>query len=160
MKPNAQLTQHADPDFAARTLKGTVIPRVQERHTDKTHLSLSKFEFHAEAIFLRPAIPIDDPKNVPSHDTVRRTKREIAHMHDYHDYTLHLALAAQDGKQVVAKGWGQRHPLAGPGVPGPPTEWTFIYAPRDEEEVKVVEAIIEASIGYMTNDPAGIEKRG
>ncbi|KAJ7018248.1 hypothetical protein C8F04DRAFT_1199142 [Mycena alexandri] len=46
-----------------------------------------------------PSIPIDDPKNIPSHDTVRRTKREIAHMHDYHDFTLHLALAAQDGKQ-------------------------------------------------------------
>ncbi|KAJ7238279.1 hypothetical protein B0H12DRAFT_1137712 [Mycena haematopus] len=150
-----QLDQHADPEFAARVLKGAVVPRVQARHTEKTHLSLSKFEFHAEAIFLRPSIPIDDPKHIPSHDTVRRTKREIAHMHDYHDYTLHLALAAQDGKEVVSKGWGQRHPLAGPGVPGPPTEWTFIYAPRDDEEVQVVETIIEASIGYMTNDSAG-----
>ncbi|KAJ7183700.1 hypothetical protein C8R46DRAFT_1308599 [Mycena filopes] len=150
-----QLNQHVDPDFAAKTLRGTVIQRVQARHTDKTHLSLSKFEFHAEAIFLRPSIPIDDPKNIPSHDTVRRTKREIAHMHDYHDFTLHLALAAQDGKQVLEKGWGQRHPLAGPGVPGPPTEWTFIYAPRDEAEVEVVEKIIEAAIGYMTDDPAG-----
>ncbi|KAF7354547.1 Luciferase [Mycena sanguinolenta] len=149
-----QLDQHVEPEFAANALKSTVIQRVQARHTDKTHLALSKFEFHAEAIFLRPSIPIDDPKNVPSHDTVRRTKREIAHMHDYHDFTLHLALAAQDGKQVVAKGWGQRHPLAGPGVPGPPTEWTFLYAPRNEEEVKVVELIIEASIGYMTNAPA------
>ncbi|KAJ7035261.1 hypothetical protein C8F04DRAFT_1344904 [Mycena alexandri] len=155
-----QLNQPVDPEFAARALKGTVIPRVQARHTDKTHLSLSKFEFHAEAIFLRPSIPIDDPKNIPSHDTVRRTKREIAHMHDYHDFTLHLALAAQDGKQVLEKGWGQRHPLAGPGVPGPPTEWTFIYAPRDEGEVKVVETIVEASIGYMTNDPAGRMRTG
>ncbi|KAJ7629738.1 hypothetical protein DFH06DRAFT_1102294 [Mycena polygramma] len=153
-----QLSQHTAPEFAERALKGIVIPRVQARHTDKTHLSLSKFEFHAEAIFLRPSIPIDDPENVPSHDTVRRTKREIAHMHDYHDFTLHLALAAQDGKQVVEKGWGQRHPLAGPGVPGPPTEWTFIYAPRDEEEVAVVEIIVQAAIGYMTNDPTGVER--
>ncbi|KAJ7702662.1 hypothetical protein B0H17DRAFT_923164 [Mycena rosella] len=150
-----QLDQHVDLEFAAKALKGAVIPRVQARHTNKTHLALSKFEFHAEAIFLRPEIPIDDPKNIPSHDTVRRTKREIAHMHDYHDYTLHLALAAQDGKEVVSKGWGQRHPLAGPGVPGPPTEWTFLYAPRDEDEVHVVEMVIEASIGYMTNDSAG-----
>jgi hypothetical protein len=29
-----------------------------------------------------------------------------------------------------------------------------LYAPRNEEEVKVVEMIIEASIGYMTNTPA------
>ncbi|KAJ6578113.1 hypothetical protein B0H19DRAFT_1020536 [Mycena capillaripes] len=152
--------QHVDPEFAARALKASIIPRVQARHTDKTHLSLSKFEFHAEAIFLRPSIPIDDPKNIPSHDTVRRTKREIAHMHDYHDFTLHLALAAQDGKQVVEKGWGQRHPLAGPGVPGPPTEWTFVYAPRDEEEVKVVETIVEASIGYMTNDLSSVQRGG
>ncbi|KAJ6567970.1 hypothetical protein DFH09DRAFT_1155545 [Mycena vulgaris] len=150
-----QLDQHVDQEFAARVLKGAVIQRVQGRHTDKTHLALSKFEFHAEAIFLRPAVPIDDPMNIPSHDTVRRTKREIAHMHDYHDSTLHLALAAQDGKEVVSKGWGQRHPLAGPGVPGPPTEWTFLYAPRDDEEVKVVEMIIEASIGYMTDDASG-----
>ncbi|KAK0461974.1 uncharacterized protein EV420DRAFT_139364 [Desarmillaria tabescens] len=150
-----QRNQAPDPDFALKELKATVIPRVQARHTDLTHLSLSKFEFHAEAIFLLPSVPINDPKNIPSHDTVRRTKREIAHMHDYHDYTLHLALAAQDGKEVVSKGWGQRHPLAGPGVPGPPTEWTFIYAPRNEEELAVVEMILEASIGYMTNDPAG-----
>ncbi|KAJ7754166.1 hypothetical protein DFH07DRAFT_886408 [Mycena maculata] len=150
-----QLSQNVDGDFAERVLKKTVIPRVQARHEDKTHLSLSKFEFHAEAIFLRPSIPIDDPKNIPSHDTVRRTKREIAHMHDYHDCSLHLALAAQDAKEVLSKGWGERHPLAGPGMPGPPTEWTFLYAPRNEEEVKVVETIIEASIGYMTNDPSG-----
>ncbi|KAJ7196199.1 hypothetical protein GGX14DRAFT_700581 [Mycena pura] len=149
-----QLDQNVEPEFGANVLKGSVIQRVQARHTDKTHLALSTFEYHAEAIFLRPSIPIDDPKNVPSHDTVRRTKREIAHMHDYHDFTLHLALAAQDGKQVVAKGWGQRHPLAGPGVPGPPTEWTFLYAPRNDEEVEVVEMIVEASVGYMTNGPS------
>ncbi|KAJ7763908.1 hypothetical protein B0H14DRAFT_2972119 [Mycena olivaceomarginata] len=138
--PQLPLNQHVELEFGTRALKGTVIQRVQARHTDKTHLALSKFEFHAEAIFLRPSIPIDDPKNVPSHDTVRRTKREIAHMHDYHDFTLHLALAAQDGKQVGIH-W------AGPGVPGPPTEWTFLYAPRNEEEVR-------RPIGYMTNAPA------
>ncbi|KAJ7644850.1 hypothetical protein FB45DRAFT_824988 [Roridomyces roridus] len=74
-------------------------------------------------------------------------------MHDYHDYTCHLALAAQDGRQVIQKGWGQRHPLAGPGMPGPPNEWTFLYAPRNEE-MRVVEKIIEASVGYMINAPA------
>uniref|UniRef100_A0A3G9JYH7 Luciferase n=1 Tax=Neonothopanus nambi TaxID=71958 RepID=LUZ_NEONM len=150
-----QRTQLVDQEFATRELIDKVIPRVQARHTDKTFLSTSKFEFHAKAIFLLPSIPINDPLNIPSHDTVRRTKREIAHMHDYHDCTLHLALAAQDGKEVLKKGWGQRHPLAGPGVPGPPTEWTFLYAPRNEEEARVVEMIVEASIGYMTNDPAG-----
>ncbi|KAF7309053.1 hypothetical protein MKEN_01106900 [Mycena kentingensis (nom. inval.)] len=147
----AQLNQYPDPEFVDKSLKGMVIPRVQARHESTTQLALSKFEFHATAIFVLPDMPIDNPKHIPSHDTVRRTKREVAHMHDYHDCTLHLALAAQDGRQVLEKGWGQRHPLAGPGMPGPPTEWTFIYAPRDEEEVKVVETIVEASIAYMTN---------
>lgn len=55
---------------------------------------------------MRPSIPIDDPKNILSHDTVRRTKWGIAHMVNYHDFTLHLAFAAQDGGQVVEKGWG------------------------------------------------------
>ncbi len=107
-------------------------------------------------IFLLPSVPIDDPKNVPSHDTVRRTKREVAHMHDYHDYTLHLALAAQDGKEVVSKGWGQRHPLAGPGVPGPPTEWTFIYAPRNEEETGSGGDDYRGIDRLYDHDPAGI----
>ncbi|KAF7354545.1 Luciferase [Mycena sanguinolenta] len=114
-----QLDQHVEPEFGASDLKSAVIQRVQARHTDKTHLALSKFEFHAEAIFLRPSIPIDDPKNVPSHDTVRRTKREIAYMRDYHDFTLHLALAAQDGKQVGAKGWGAEASIGGTRRSGP-----------------------------------------
>ncbi|KAJ7643531.1 hypothetical protein FB45DRAFT_735896 [Roridomyces roridus] len=151
--PRPRTTSHIIQRQVRSSPPCTVIQRVQARHADKTHLALSKFENHAEAIFVRPEILIDDPKNVPSHDTVRRTKREIAHMHDYHDYTCHLALAAQDGKQVIQKGWGQRHPLAGPGMPGPPNEWTFLYAPRNEEEMKVVEKIIEASVGYMINAP-------
>lgn len=31
-----------------------------------------------------------------------------------------------------------------------PKEFLTIYTPRDEEELKIVEAIVRASIGYMT----------
>ncbi|CAK5268919.1 unnamed protein product [Mycena citricolor] len=147
-----QLSQHTDPAFGAACLKDTVIPRVQARHAANTHIARSTFEFHAAAIFLNADVPL--PEGLPASETVRRTKGEIAHMHDYHDFTLHLALAAADGREVVGKGWGQRHPLAGPGVPGPPNEWTFVYAPRNEEEMGVVEQIVEAAIGYMSNAPA------
>lgn len=49
---------------------------------------------------------------------------------------------------VIERGWGERHPLS--GTPVIPKEYLLIYAPRDQEELDVVERVFVASIGYMT----------
>ena len=53
---------------------------------------------------------------------------------------------------VIERGWGERHPLSGISRHVPlPKEYLMIYAPRDEEELAVLELIIKASIGYMSS---------
>jgi hypothetical protein len=49
---------------------------------------------------------------------------------------------------VIERGWGERHPLSGKILP---SEYLLIYAPRDEEELGIVERIILAAIAYNTN---------
>lgn len=51
---------------------------------------------------------------------------------------------------MIEKGWGERHPLSGARAIGIPKEYIGIYAPRDEEELAIVEKIVIAAVSYMT----------
>ena len=82
------------------------------------------------------------------------------------DRSLHLNLHPEDQREVVAQGWGQRHPLtASPSLPalemalralpGPlrllfrmpvPRTFTMVYAPRDPDELRVVCRIVRAAV--------------
>ncbi|KAH8195309.1 hypothetical protein TruAng_010532 [Truncatella angustata] len=69
---------------------------------------------------------------------------EIAHAHPSDD-SLHVWLGDRDAAQVVEKGWGQRFclPFVNKG-------WVMIYAPRNLEEVEVVEQIVKAAAQFIT----------
>ena len=54
---------------------------------------------------------------------------------------------------VIERNWGERHGLSGAWF-GLPREYTWIYAPRDEEELAVVEKLMVAGTGFMTNAKA------
>jgi phospholipase/carboxylesterase len=60
---------------------------------------------------------------------------EFAHVHPGHDGSMHLALPPALAADVVAKGWGVAHPLAGvrltPGM-------VMLFGPRDEAELEIV----------------------
>lgn len=65
-----------------------------------------------------------------------------------------------DLSSVIERGWGERHKLSGSrslhALPFPraakvPKEYIWIYAPRDEQELAVVEKILVASARFMTN---------
>lgn len=49
---------------------------------------------------------------------------------------------------MIDQGRGERHPMSGSRLLV--KEYVTIYAPRDDEELRIVEAIMKASIGYMT----------
>ncbi|KAF2962811.1 hypothetical protein GQX73_g10762 [Xylaria multiplex] len=72
---------------------------------------------------------------------------EICHVHNS-DHSLHLNLHPDDAKEVIEKGWGQRHPLTSRcflfKMPVP-RQFTMVYAPRSRDELKVVCQIIEAA---------------
>jgi len=70
--------------------------------------------------------------------------REIAHAHPA-DNSLHVWLSGPDARKVIAAGWGQRSPL-----PFVRSGWTMVYAPRNDEEMDVVERIVKAGVAWIT----------
>ncbi|KDQ58436.1 hypothetical protein JAAARDRAFT_154908, partial [Jaapia argillacea MUCL 33604] len=95
-------------------------------------------------------------KDQPQSAATKMMLGEISHIHGTGDYSVHVVLAPQDCKKVIASGWGQRHPLDGVRASKlvlgwwVPKEYVLVYAPRNEEEVQIVVQIVKAAVGYMT----------
>jgi hypothetical protein len=77
--------------------------------------------------------------------------REFAHLHPSPDHSLHAMLPLDVATDAVEAGWAEPHPVARMGMI-PPTA-VMLYAPRDETELAVVEALIRASYSFAR--PAG-----
>ncbi|GJN73229.1 hypothetical protein VFPFJ_03657 [Purpureocillium lilacinum] len=75
---------------------------------------------------------------------------EICHVHDS-DHSMHMCLHPDDIRELLSKGWGQRHPLARKGwllqMPVSP-DFVMVYAPRNEHELHITYKIVEAAIWY------------
>ncbi|KAH8705565.1 hypothetical protein BGW36DRAFT_393147 [Talaromyces proteolyticus] len=88
------------------------------------------------------------------------SKGEVSHIHGTSDHSVHVILSPADAKKVIEANWGQRHALSGakvlfgtfelPWVFAIPSTYLLIYAPRSEEEVKVVMEIVKGGVRYMT----------
>ena len=72
-------------------------------------------------------------------------------------YSIHLYLSPADTRQIIAKGWGEKHRLSKPETSifdfkkyhiG--DTYILIYGPRNEEEIEIVSKILQSSIRYMT----------
>ncbi|KAI2640464.1 hypothetical protein GGS26DRAFT_160877 [Hypomontagnella submonticulosa] len=76
---------------------------------------------------------------------------EICHVHNS-DYSMHMNLHPEDVKEVIEKGWGERHPLTSQCLLKMPVPkmFTMVYAPRSMDELQVVCQIIEAA-GYWVS---------
>lgn len=81
---------------------------------------------------------------------------EFAHLHPSYDGSLHVALPPRMAADVVTKGWGVAHPLAGLRVtPG----MVMIFGPRTGLELEVVSAVVTCSRGWADNAyPGGFPK--
>jgi len=106
-----------------------------------------------KGIMIHPSLP-------SPHKTAEIALREIAHVHPI-DHSMHIFMAPQDCKTLITHGWGERHKLSGSypmrfinRTSYLPKEYVWLYAPRDERELAVVEQILIASIGYMTSTRA------
>ncbi|KAL4975533.1 hypothetical protein BDW66DRAFT_137121 [Aspergillus desertorum] len=113
------------------------VPSILERYTDAAHVC----------------------SHLPLTPVAKAMKKEICHVHGTSDHSVHVTLSPADCKRVIETGWGQRFPLAGSSIfrnntfgrlGTLPTEYLFIYAPRDEEEIDTVMRIIRASVQYVT----------
>ena len=72
--------------------------------------------------------------------------REFAHLHPPPDRSLHAMLPPEIVAEAVDAGWAEIHPVARLGLI-PPTA-VMLYAPRDDVELSVVEALIRASHAF------------
>lgn len=72
-----------------------------------------------------------------------RLVAEFVHLHA--DGSLHLALAQEDQRELIVKGWGERHPLHSPTI-----NVVMLYGPRTDEELRVARTVIRASYRYAT----------
>ena len=90
----------------------------------------------------------------PNNSKVERKdpeKIELYHFHDF-DGSAHTTLSPADAKYLLDRGWGIRHPLSGQMLFGMgmllPANYVMIYAPRNEEEIKVHEIAAKAAIEF------------
>jgi hypothetical protein len=65
--------------------------------------------------------------------------REFAHLHPSDDGSLHMTLPPRVYDEVLAKGWGEPHPLSGT---------MLIWGPRDAQELEVVWDLLKVSYAY------------
>jgi hypothetical protein len=93
----------------------------------------------ARALVLAPTQPAGPPEAF-------LIDREFAHIHPDPDHSLHAMLPAETVTEAVAAGWAEPHPVALQGLI-PPTA-VMIYAPRDTEELDVIERLIRASHAF------------
>ncbi|KIJ66708.1 hypothetical protein HYDPIDRAFT_85168 [Hydnomerulius pinastri MD-312] len=115
-----------------------------KRAEDNPHLveiGVSRLEGMHGAMNIAPSVP-------SPHKVADKALREIAHIHPEIDHSVHVTLSPQDCKLVIERGWGERHPLSGSRALH--KEYLLIYAPRDDEELELVNRILGATIGYMT----------
>lgn len=70
--------------------------------------------------------------------------REFAHVRA--EGSVHTALAPEWATEVMRRGWGQIHPLALYGLIQPQS--ILFYAPRDEEELAVLERVLIGAYAY------------
>lgn len=64
------------------------------------------------------------------------------------DCSLHMCLPVRILEEVIAKGWGEPHPVAGRF--GFPPTIAMIYSPQDESEFATAADLIRLSYGFAT----------
>ena len=71
---------------------------------------------------------------------------EFAHVHPPYDGSMHAMLPPEGVRELLAKGWGEMHPLALTGQI--PETAVMVFGPRDEGEVDVILDILSVSYDF------------
>jgi hypothetical protein len=69
--------------------------------------------------------------------------REFAHLHPAPDHSAHAMLPPDVVREAVDAGWAEPHPVARMGLI--PETAVMLYAPRDDDELAVIEKLLRAS---------------
>jgi len=90
----------------------------------------------ARALVLAP----DEPAGPPEAFLIGR---EFAHLHPAPDHSAHAMLPPEVVREAIDAGWAELHPVALRGLI--PETAVMLYAPRDDDELALVETLIGAS---------------
>lgn len=141
--PHRQTDQHNT--TAIREKQKALFDAVVAQNKSLVHVQKSYFEKHNDAVFLN-----DSTKG--NQTVVTATHAEVGHLHPT-DGSMHFSLSPSDTKEVLEKGWGELHGLAGqiykPGSQLPAT-YMMVYSPRTEDELVTIKKILEAAILYSS----------
>lgn len=125
-KPHRQITQNAPRELQEQLF---------ERARRLPHVSIGKSLVSvpgARAFHL-------DEEHAHGPKQAFQAGREFAHLHPLPDGSLHMALPPHLYDEVLAKGWGEPHPVSGT---------MLVFGPRDVDELEVVWNLIKASHAY------------
>lgn len=142
--PHRQIDQQGSP-HCFRALRRT-LQKIALKDPKKYGTARSCVEKHGLGLFARHAVQTS-------------CQGEVCHVHDS-DFSMHMCLHPEDSKELLLKGWGQRHPLAWRwGLVRTPVSPNFVmvYAPRDEHELRTVAKIIEAAVWYTTAEEVDVD---
>ena len=97
-------------------------------------LGTSCFESHGTALFVG----------------AQTKQNEICHVHSS-DGSMHMVLSQPDADLVLARGWGQRHPLSHGGwfERFVPAEFMMVYAPQTDADVETIARIVRAASAFV-----------
>ncbi|KAF2003643.1 hypothetical protein P154DRAFT_532023 [Amniculicola lignicola CBS 123094] len=92
------------------------------------------------AIYVQPNVPTINP-------VAHNIFYEIAHVHP-NDNSLHVYVSPKDARAVIEAGWGERFTVNWIA----PESWIMVYAPRNEEEVRIVRKIVWAGVCFAVGE--------
>ncbi|KAJ9496260.1 hypothetical protein H2202_008218 [Exophiala xenobiotica] len=152
--PQRQFSQNPEPGMNVRVT--SLFTSVVMRNPRLLQQKLSSLEKHNIAIFVHSNL-LSKPDNLPEVAVV--SEGELGHIHG--DASMHLYFSPADAKVIIEKGWAERHRCARTQpwwLGGNKYKWKIgesfliVYAPRDEEELEVLQILIRASARFMTGD--------
>lgn len=136
--PHRQVDQHND-SITRLSQKKIFDDKVADPDYNLLY-KLSYLEKHNFGIFLKDSAAGNQTVVPVSH-------AEVGHIHPT-DGSMHIILSPSDTKEVITKGWGELHGLAGQGAAA--KTYLMIYSPRDKQELNVTRQILDAAVRYSS----------
>jgi hypothetical protein len=133
--PHREAGSDCSPEMLAQL--DAMLVAARERFADHTEVGTSKYERHADAVFVPRSIKRGESRN-----------GEIVHVH-HPQGSLHVHCSPSDARIVIERGWGELHPLAVRGV-GLPRTYLLLYAPRTEADLAGIRAIVDAALSWAS----------
>jgi hypothetical protein len=142
--PHRQLTQQAPDDI------------MYEMHKYMESISIPRYGGEAinNQVLLRGQSVVEytgaDALFLPNANQKTFEKGEFVHLHS-NDGSFHMILHPSDAKLLINKQWAEKFPLVGVNLFNKvtvPDTYLIVYAPQNENELKIWKIILNACISY------------